>query len=677
VPESSLSLSPPHAGLHRNRAAQALVWAGLLAATAGLVMHALWRELPAGRFGESLLLAGLATLLAWPLARWRRLPWAQAQAIVWLAALVLMAGVLPALAVALLAAAAIALGTLVSGAQRPLAALLVGLALFAGVLGWLLALPMHLFVVHVGLCVALVVLRRAAVREAARTLLDAWRDAVAEAPRAAAWTVALAGLASAGAWLPTMQHDDLAYHLGLPWQLMERGRYALDPMHQVWALAPWAGDVLQGMAQVIARAEARGPLDALWFLAALAGLWRVSALLGAPAAVRWASVALYASLPLTASLLGGMQTETPAVAAMLGLAVLALDGDVSPRRRAFAAACLFGLLCALKPLHAATGLPLLAWALWRARGGLRAMDAVLLPATVLALGAASYVHAWVLAGNPVLPLLNDVFGSPYFAPRAFNDPRWQAGLGWDVLWRLSFDTSAYLEGWDGGAGLLYVALAGAWALALLQRQTRALAICASVAIVLPLLPLQYARYLHPGLALLVPCLAIALYRTLPARAAMATTVVLCVLQLAFQANAQWFLHTGAIKRSVAALGRDEPLFARYAPERLIARVLRGRADARVLVLDREAPYVAELGPSTMTTAWYDPPTQAQADAADQDASGEGWAKLLLRLRVTDVVVRPLTLTPAQAAGLRRLAAQPVPVDGALEAELWRLPGDAR
>jgi hypothetical protein len=636
-------------------------------------MHALWRELPAGRFGESLLLAGLVALLAWPLQRWCRLGWANAIATLWLLALAALSGVLPALAVALLATAALALGTLITGAQRPLAALLAGLAVLAGLLGWLLPVPVHFPITYLALCVGLVLLRRAALREAAAAICENWREAVSQAPRAAAWTVMLAGLASAGAWLPTMQHDDLAYHLGLPWQLMEHGRYALDPSHQVWALAPWAGDVLQGVAQVIARAEARGPLNAVWLLAALAGLWRTTALLGAPAGVRWAAVALYASLPLTASLLGGMQTETPAVAAMLGLAVLALDDAAQARRRAFAAACLFGLLCALKPLHAVTALPLLAWATWRMRGGLRAADAAVMVATIAVLGASSYAYAWGVAGNPVLPLLNDVFGSPYFQVRAFNDPRWHAGLGIDVLWRLTFDTSAYLEGWDGAAGLLYIALAGAWVLALLQAPTRALAICATLAIVLPLLPLQYARYLHPGLALLVPCLAVALHRALPARAAISATVALCALQLAFQANAQWFLHTGAIKRSVAALGRDAPLLSRYVPERLIAQAVRERAAARVLVLDAEAPYYAELGARARSVAWYDPPTQAQANAADSDASGAAWVALLRRQRITDVVARPETLKPAQLAALRELGAQVVPVAGATQAQLWRLP----
>src|SRR5690606_7293954 len=96
-------------------------------------------------------------------------------------------------------------------------------------------------------------------------------------------------------------------------------------------LAPWAGDVLQAIPQVVAHAESRGPLNLTWLAAAALGLWRLGALLGLVPALRWAAMALYASLPLTASLLGGMQTETPAVAVALALAVVVLD-DRLPRR---------------------------------------------------------------------------------------------------------------------------------------------------------------------------------------------------------------------------------------------------------------------------------------------------------------------------------------------------------
>ncbi|MFD0740111.1 hypothetical protein ACFQZQ_12580 [Lysobacter koreensis] len=672
--------SPP---VPRARWPEALVWAGVAACVAGFFAHRLWQSLPAARFGESLLLAGLAGLIAWPLRRWRGWAWADALALVWLLALLVLTGIVPAVAVIAIACAAAGLGSALVGATRPLLALLAGLAMLAAVVGWTLPLPVHRWWVYAPLLGLAIVARRDALRAQAAILTGGWRQAVDASPQAAAWTTLLLGLAAAGAWLPTMQHDDLAYHLGLPWQLLLHGRYALDPSHQVWALAPWAGDVLQAIAQVLARAEARSAFNALWFVATAAGLWQLAAALGLRPAMRWATLAVYASLPLVAALLGGMQTETPATAVTVALAALVFDEragdkrvlDDDPRRRRIliAAALLFGLLCALKQLHGLTALPLLAWAAWRGRSRIDSLGLLLALAGALAVAASSYTYAWLVAGNPVLPLLNDVFASPYFAAANFNDSRWQSGLGADTPWRLTFDTARYLEGWSGGIGFVLVALGGAWALAFADARTRALAVCATLAMGLALLPLQYARYLHPGMVLLLPALLAAIDRRIDARRAAWLVAGLCVLNLAFQANAQWFLHTGGIKRSVAALGGDMPLFARYVPERLLAAAIRERApgSGRVLVLDPAMPYYAELAGRGRSTAWYDPKLEAARTAADADASGAAWSALLQRERIAEVIVRPASLTPAQRAGLQRVGARrDLVVD---EAQWWRIP----
>src|SRR5690606_7007791 len=128
--------------------------------------------------------------------------------------------------------------------------------------------------------------------------------------------------------------------------------------------------------------------------------------------------------------------------------------------------------------------------------------------------------AWWVSGNPVLPLFNGWFESGYFPAVDFDDPRWRAGLSPLLPWQLTFDTDRYLEGWDGGAGFVLIALAGAWLAALLDRRGRGLAICAGLAVVLPVLPLQYARYVHPGMVLLLPAAALAVQAWLvPRRAA--------------------------------------------------------------------------------------------------------------------------------------------------------------
>ncbi len=647
----------------------------MAACAIGFGVGRMWLALPLSHLGEMVLLACLVALLAWPLRRWVCRTWADAFAVPWLLALVGLAGVLPAMSVVLLSATAIAIGSIVAGRARPLLSLLSGLALIAGIVGWVLPLPIHRAWIYIALCGVAVVLRRRVLFETAKTISARWRLAIDGAPGVAAAAVMVVGIASAGAWPPTMMFDDLAYHLGLPWQLMLHGAYTLDPSHQVWALAPWGGDVLHAVAQVMAHAEARSALNAVWLLATAAGVWQVSAALGARARTRWAAVALYASLPLTQSLQGSMQTETAAAAVTLGLALAILDEGDGGYRGMFVGALLFGLLCTLKPLHALVALPLLAWALcrhWPHIRWLRLLPAALL---VLLVGASSYTYAWIIAGNPVLPLFNHVFHSPYFAAVNFNDLRWHQGFGPTLPWRITFDTEHYYESWDGGFGFVMVALAGAWLVALARKQTRALAAVATMAILLPLLGLQYARYIHPSLVLLIPALLVAMQDAMARKRFAVVLVTACAANLAFQANANWMLHAGSIKRTLASLHDDTRVFERFAPERALAAAMRDQEPGHGLVLDLHSAAYAEFAGLGRTPTWYDPALQAASTRADRDASGEAWARLWRHAGIDELMLRPSELTPAQRAGLVVAGARQRLVVG--DAQWWHLPGTPR
>ena len=113
-----------------------------------------------------------------------------------------------------------------------------------------------------------------------------WNEAVATSSRAAMLCVMLMGLASTACWLPAMQMDDLTYHLGLPTQWMRDARYAPAPQYQVWSFAPWAGDVLHGIASVLSRREAHGAVNALWLILAAGAAWSIASSLRAGAAER-------------------------------------------------------------------------------------------------------------------------------------------------------------------------------------------------------------------------------------------------------------------------------------------------------------------------------------------------------------------------------------------------------
>ena len=670
--DATTSRPSPPANSPRRSWQRAVLWAGVPLCAAGMVQYRLWEQWHPGRFGELVLLSLLAWGLAWPLRRFAGWTWAAALVLPWCLALAWFAGALPVVATALMALAALALGSLLVARESAALQMTCGLIVLGAALSWLLPLPLHHRWSYLALCLVLIALRRGTLASTLRSLRREWNSAVSAAPVASAWTVLALGLASTGGWLPTMQPDDVGYHLRLPWELLEQGRYAMDPETHIWALAPWLGDVIQAFPQLISGAEARGPVNALWMLLTAAGVWQLGRTLAGDARSRWLSVALYASLPLTAVLAGSMQTETPTAAVLVWLAVLVLREPQAGRPLLRAGAILVGGLLALKLAAAATAILLLPWAAWRHRHALRLRPTLAATAVALVLGTSSYVYAWLLTGNPVLPLFNGYFRSAYFPASDFSDLRWNGGFDLLLPWKLTFDTGRYLEAFGGGGGFVFIALLGAWVLALLQRRTALTAVMLAALIMLPMIPMQYLRYAFPASVVLLPLLVVTAMHTHPRRAAWLLGG-LCLLNFAFQSNGHWMLRTGALKEAVLAMGDDSASFRHYTPERILLARLRVEPSAggNVLAIDPVLPSVAEMGPRARTVSAYDPSLAGAARSADADASGAAWAALLQRERITAVLSRKGTLTEVQRAGLLRADATMHDQSG--DAQLWLLP----
>ncbi len=650
--------------------------AGVLATVAGLLMHDTWRQLPAERFALSLVLALLALAAAWPLQRWLRWSRASALAAIWLLALTVFVGPLPVLAAALLGLAALAIGLWLKPSAMPGGAAIstiVGLMLIAGLTGWVVTLPLHRVWAWLALLLAAIALQRKALNHAARETKQGWHEAMASAPRTAAFAVMLLGLASTACWLPAMQMDDLTYHLGLPTQLMQQARYAPAPEFQVWSFAPWAGDVLHGIVFTLSRQDAHGTLNALWLALAAAATWSIVSSLRARAHERWLALALFASLPTLVWIGAGMQTELAATAVTLALVAAIVSGapvDEAPGRL-WIGTVLFAGLFALKPVHGIAALPLLVYAGWRhwPQWPWRRLPLALIVFAALAMS--SYAQSWLATGNPVLPMFNAVFQSPYFPPEQFSDPRWHAGFSPDLLWRMTFDTDRYVEGWDGGFGFVLVALAGLWLLQLLRPGRRMLMLAVTATLLLPLLPMQYARYAFPGLALLAVLLPVGTEAALGKRMLLWLLVGVCLLNLAFQANASWLHHSAALKRTIRSGGDAQAILPAYVPERLLLKRIPVSEDDIVLAADPMRGFVAELGGRGRTVSPHDPSLAAAALHANADASGARWAKLLARERIRWVLVNADIASPALRAGLARSGGERA--ETLQNIELWRTP----
>jgi hypothetical protein len=649
-------------------AAPWLLLAGLLLLVSGFAASELLEALPRERARELLLMALAGLLLAAPvlLLRWRL---ADGLALVVLAAHMAFAGPV-ALACALaLVAVALVVGDLVARPARAGAAvaLVAGLALMAAAVGWLLPLKLHRDWIYALLIGGILVARRAVLARQIGELARQWRHAVAQAPRMATLAVLALALAATPGWLPTLQFDDLTYHLGLPAQLQQLGYYRLDPASQVWALAPWAGDVLQGVVQVLAGTEARGSLNLVWLLAAAWLLHALARLAGLGPALAWLAVILMASLPLTATLMGGMQTELPATAGVLALALVIQRARQVDRAAALRlTALLAGFLLALKASMALPLAVLGAWLLWQWRDAFpwRALPSAI--ALGFLVGGSSYAYAWGLSGNPVLPLFNAWFGSPYFPDWNFSDPRYTGQFGGDILWRLVFETDRMIEGWRGSGGFQLVGLALLAPLALLGRRTLALAVAGATMLLALLLMAQYLRYAHPALVLLLVPMLVGLHYVPWRRTALAAGLALAALNFAYQSNANWMLRFGAVPMLIESGGDPQPLLLRFAPERTLLRDL--HRHARVLFPGR--PYHAELAGRGFSASWYDPELEAALHAA-RSGGAQTLKAFLQDYGFTHVLIGGALPQDGLVEDLRRIGASPLRT--AYDATLWEVP----
>lgn len=658
-----------------------LLWAGPLALLIGIAVYHGWHWVRWNHIAELLLLAAVVALASWPLRRYSRVSAASGFALVWLLALLAFAGVLPVMAAALLALAAMAVGDALLPAVLPArgaTATVLGLGLIAALTGWLLPLPIHRNVVYAPLLLLLVVVRRRKLRTGLAPVAEQWREAVAGAPAMAGFAVMVVGMMSTACWLPTLQFDDLAYHLGLPTQLQEYGVYRFAPAEQVWALAPWAGDVLQGIVQVVAHGEARGALNALWLLVTLRLLWALCMALELPVSLAWAALALFASLPLVPALAAGMQTEGPATAALLALCLLVRNSAMpTDGARLRSAAALSGLLLGLKVTNAlAVALLGIGWLMTaRGRWPWRALPSALLLG--FAVGGSSYVYAAAVTGNPVFPLFNAWFHSPYLAAIDLSDGRWLAGFDWELPWRLTFDSGRYHEGHPGAVGFILVAFAGASVVALLHRRTRWIALVGLILFWAPLTQIQYLRYTFPAMPLLVAVGMASFARWQRDAWALRLAIGLACLQLLVASNAFWMLRTGVLKQRLQQADGIAQVYARYAPERLLARHLRDDSAAQipVLMVDPMRPFCAEFAGRALCTAWYAPALDTAFQAAQRQGSEAAWNDLLQRYAIRAVALDPATAPEHLLSALQRRGARREWRAGTLA--LWRLQAHER
>src|SRR5688572_3319911 len=481
---------------------------------AGFVSTSIWSSLPSDMTRDAIRFTAITAVISWVLRFIYPLRYANSLLLVWFAYHVLLVGISPVLSALLVTAAAVGVGSLLLPKRVPCRlafAVISGLGIIAGIVGWLLPFPIHFHRGYVLIALAICWWRRRAI---AKILLDqskVWRLRVNASPRLAAVALMALGLASTGTWLPTIAFDDLAYHMGLPTELRTSAHYRMDAESHVWALAPWLGDVIQGTTQVIAGEDARSSVNLLWLALAVLLVLELNRRLGGTSQSGWLAVGCVGSIPLMYGLLWSMQGELAAVALYPAAALILIS---APRKADSGRLVLLSICIAvsigLKISNILGMAPFALWLMVRWRGKLLWRELVVAAVFAVLIGGSSYTYAALLTGNPVLPLFNGWFKSEFFTAENFVDTRWLSGIRPDILWQLTFETGKYCECLPGTAGFHWLALAGALPIALARSRTRGVAICALAGASLVFHQSQYFRYFLPMLVPLVPVFAVSL-----------------------------------------------------------------------------------------------------------------------------------------------------------------------
>ena len=420
------------------------------------------------------------------------------------------------------------------------------------------------------------------------------------------------------ALMPELGFDSLVTHLFVPAHLALRHQWGFDASTYVWAVMPMLGDWIFSMGYMLAGETAArlinvGFIFILGWLIRDMVLWAGGTLVGA----RWA-ILIFLSTPLTFT--EGSSLYIDSIWASFTIAgafalLKACSASGKPRVEIPVAGLLLGAALAAKAVTF-TILPVLQLLLvlryrsWYKATGLQFV--VLGLGLFLAIGVIPYATAWWLTGNPVFPLFNKIFQSPYFLiAENFSNQIYNSGFTWDVLYRVTFKSEKYLEAYAGASGFQWLLLFLA-ALVLLvvggHRRAIALLLVGVLPIAIAFQSQSYLRYVFPSCVILIAAIGVALSRALTTeffmRKSWATIAIFTVaLNLLFINTGNAFYQDFPLKSIFDQSSRDKYLLARL-PIRNAVELVNNLNTEKAPVAIFADPLTAGLSGDALYTNWY-------------------------------------------------------------------------
>ena len=479
--------------------------------------------------------------------------------------------------------------------------------------------------------------------------------------------------------LPERFWDPLAMHLLIASQVLVFGHWGYDPSQFAFAFFPLGADYLFAFALALggeASAKLVNVLALVAMLLLLADIVRSSC----RDAYAELGMLLLLSLPVTLLCTASTMVENLLCLLILGAVRALLLMDEAPRRVPLIALCvLLPAMAAVKLHGAVAAVSCAAICLMRLRyRDLSRSDWSVIAVVALvagSLGISQYAYAWYATGNPVFPMMNDVFRSPLWPATPFEDARWQGHLTWDLLYQMTFHSSGFMECYPGAMGFAFMALLlpGIVATVMVPRTAPVVTLAVAAAYLAIVLPqIQYIRYLYPVMPLLlVPCvhgLAVIGEWTWYRRAGAAIAAAAAILGLFVLPSGAWTLQAANLRAAYDPIARHAML-AEQVPTRLATATVNAISPGLPRVIYGGEPYGALLRGTPIYTNWYNRSLQSALEgAADMDAV----TAVLDQQRPDFVVAQPASADPTErrVANYAERRGRPVATFGTLV--LWQI-----
>ena len=420
------------------------------------------------------------------------------------------------------------------------------------------------------------------------------------------------------ALMPELGFDSLVTHLFVPAHLALRHQWGFDASTYVWAVMPMLGDWIFSIGYMLA-GETAARLINVGFIFILAGLIRSIVLWagGSALGARWAML-IFLSTPLTFTEGSSLYIESiwasfVVAGALAILRTCATSGK--PKVELPVAALLLGSALAAKAITFTILPVLLLLLVWRYKSWYKATGLQVFIfgfGLFLAVGFIPYVTAWWLTGNPVFPMFNKIFQSPYYSiTENFNNPAYNSKFTWDLLYSVTFESGKYLEAHAGASGFQWLLLFIPTLIALIVfRQIRGLALLfiGVLTIVIVFHSQSYLRYVLPSWVILISAIGLILSSALSASKLMrslwyAAAVVSVVLNLFFLNSGNGFYRDFPLKSILDQSSRDEYLLRRLPIRNAVELVNRLNVNKSPVAVFAN-PLMAGLSGDALYISWY-------------------------------------------------------------------------